>query len=167
MIQDLDVVCFRGEHLVWSMVGGLPGLVCWVLGIPVAAFLILYERKAQLANQEMISRFGFLYNGYKRRSYYWESVIMLRKVGMIFTAVFLQAMGTRIQAFAVFITILTFVVVTARHKPYLARRMNDLELVSLVTSGVTIYSGFFFLSSLEASSPAFDRNKDCKPSHLV
>ena len=46
---------------------------------------------------------------------------MYRKVAMIFVSVFLQALGTRIQAFSVFLLILVFVVLTAKRRPYLTR----------------------------------------------
>ena len=114
-----------------------------------------------------MERYGFLYKGYKMRTYYWESVVMFRKVAMIFIAVFLRSAGTRIQAFIVFILLLFFVIVTEEKKPYTTRKLNTLEVFSLVASCVTIYSGFFFLSATVPSSPFFDANKDCKPSsHL-
>ena len=72
-------------------------------------------------NQDVKEKYGFLYNGYKFTSYYWESVIMYRKVAMIFIAVFLKASGSKIQAFVVFLIILAFVLITARVKPYLTR----------------------------------------------
>ena len=87
---------------------------------------------------------------------------MFRKVAMIFIAVFLRSLGTRIQAFTVFLLLLFFVIATVEKKPYLTRKLNSLELVSLVTSCITIYSGFFFLSATEETEPSFDSNKDCK-----
>ena len=110
----------------------------------------------------MTARYGFLFKGYKQHTYYWESVVMLRKVAMIFIAVFLRSAGTRIQALVVFILLLFFVILTEEKKPYLTRKLNTLEVISLVTSCVTIYSGFFFLSATESSSPNFNSNKDCK-----
>ena len=89
---------------------------------------------------------------------------MYRKVALIFVSVFLQALGTRVQAFSVFLLIVFFVVLTSKRQPYRSRQLNDLEQVSLITSGITIYSGFFFLSSLDASSSLFDPIKDCKSS---
>lgn len=81
---------------------------------------------------------------------------------MIFVSVFLQAIGTRVQAFCVFLLIIFFTVLTSRRKPYLSRQLNDLEQISLITSGITIYSGFFFISSLDSTSSVFDPAKDCK-----
>ena len=92
---------------------------------------------------------------------------MYRKVAMIFISVFLQALGTRVQAFSVFLLIILFVALTAKERPYLSRQLNDLEQISLITSGITIYSGFFFLSSLDASSSLFDPIKDCKQLSVI
>ena len=116
-------------------------------------------------HEQEILRYGFLFKGYKQRTYYWEAVVMLRKVAMIFIAVFLRSAGTRIQAFVIFIFLLFFVILTEEKKPYLIRKLNTLELISLVTSCVTIYSGFFFLSASDPTSVSFDYNKDCKLSN--
>ncbi len=144
----------------------MPGCVVWVIGVPLIVWSLLKDRKQQLENEEVKSKFGFLYNGYKPSNYFWESVIMLRKVSIIFIAVFLQGEGSRIQAFVVFMLVVCFTVLTSRRKPYLSRRVNDLEVFSLLSSGITLYAGFFFLSELSAGSPAYDSTKDCKLSHL-
>lgn len=44
----------------------------------------------------MKEKFGFLYKGYKLDSFYWECVIMYRKVAMIFISVFLNGIGTMV-----------------------------------------------------------------------
>ena len=162
LIRDLDLECFSGSHFYWAVLGGVPGLLLWVAGIPLGTWLLLQERKDQLENNEIKSKYGFLFKGYRPSTYYWESVIMYRKVAMIFVSVFLQALGTRVQAFCVFLVIIFFVVLTSKKRPYLTRQLNDLEQISLITSGVTIYSGLFFLSSLDSGSSIFDPMKDCK-----
>ncbi len=43
LISDLDVKCFQGAHLAWSLGGGVPGLLFWVGGIPLAIWLLLRE----------------------------------------------------------------------------------------------------------------------------
>lgn len=87
---------------------------------------------------------------------------MLRKVAMIFIAVFLRSLGTRIQAFAVFLLLLGFLVLTQSQQPYISRQLNRLEMLSLLASALTIYAGFFFLSAEDANAATFDVNRDCK-----
>ena len=67
----------------------VPSIIVWVLGIPLfALILILKERKAldSLATREKL---GFLFSGYKHRFFYWEIIIMYRKIFLIFIQVFL------------------------------------------------------------------------------
>ena len=116
----------------------------------------------RLHNLEVKEKYGFLYKGYKVDSYYWECVIMYRKVAMIFISVFLNGIGTMIQALVVMVLLVFFIVVTQRYKPYYSRQLNDLEIVSLITSCITFYCGLFFLSSKSPSDPSYEANRDCK-----
>ena len=118
MVQDLEVECYTGSHLLWAVIGGGLGLLFWVIGIPWLAWTLLRERRNRLQNEQVTERYAFLFKGYKQRTYYWESVVMLRKVAMIFIAVFLRSSGTRVQAFVVFILLLFFVILTEEKKPY-------------------------------------------------
>lgn len=47
-----------------------------------------------------------------------------------------------------------FLVATLKKKPYLAVALNDLELISLLTSSLSIYCGFFFISSIPEADMA-------------
>ena len=87
---------------------------------------------------------------------------MYRKVGMIVASVLLKVAGTKIQALIVFVVVLAFLVITANKRPFITRELNNLEIYSLVSSGISIYSGIFFLSSIESSYSHFDPSKDCK-----
>jgi hypothetical protein len=43
-------------------------------------------------------KFGFLYNGYRNpQAYYWEIVIMYRKITIIFIQIFLAQLGKIVQ----------------------------------------------------------------------
>lgn len=153
-------MCYSGAHLGWAAAGGGLGLLLWVAGIPWAAFAVLREKRRQLGNSEVRQRYGFLFNGYKERAYFWESLVMLRKVAVIFVAVFLRSLGTRIQAFTLFLLLLGFLLFTHQRQPFLTRHLNRLELISLGSSAATVYAGFFFLASRPRSDPAYDINKD-------
>lgn len=87
---------------------------------------------------------------------------MYRKVAMIFISVFLNGIGTMVQALVVMILLVFFIVITLRNKPYYSRKLNDLEMVSLVTSCITFYCGLYFLSSKSPTDVSFVTSKDCK-----
>jgi len=55
------------------------------LGIPLFALVILCRKSKELNLLETKAKFGFLYNGYRSpQAYFWEIVIMTRKIVIIF-----------------------------------------------------------------------------------
>jgi len=67
----------------------MPGIIIWGLGIPFFSSLLLRAEKHHLNKLEVKEKFGFLYRGYKKQFYYWESVIMYRKILLILIQVFI------------------------------------------------------------------------------
>lgn len=77
----------------WSFGIALPSLVVWGLGIPLFAFLMMSSVKKTLNKVETKEKLGFLYNGYKREFFYWEVVIMYRKIMMVIISVVIVNFG--------------------------------------------------------------------------
>ena len=71
----------------------LPSLVVWGLGIPLFAYLLLKNVENTLTKVETKEKFGFLYNGYKKEYYYWEVIIMYRKIIMVVISVVISNFG--------------------------------------------------------------------------
>lgn len=122
----------------------------WSLGIPIATWAILYEEKLYLRSRDVLLKYGFLYKGFKGSSYFWESVIMLRKVAIIFVATLLSTWGEIIQAYILMLLLFFFGISTAKLNPYLKRTLNFLEVFSLFSGLVSVYVGLFFLTSISS-----------------
>ena len=88
--SDLSILCYDGNFNLFAYGVALPGIILWGLGIPFFAFILLTRDKERLNKLEIREKLGFLYRGYKKQYYYWESVIMYRKIVLIFIAVFIQ-----------------------------------------------------------------------------
>jgi hypothetical protein len=71
----------------------LPALIIYGLGIPAYVIIMLRKYKENLNTLSTKQKFGFLYNGYKPSSYYWEAIIMYRKTMLIFIAIVLNGFG--------------------------------------------------------------------------
>ena len=71
----------------------LPSLIVWGLGIPLFAFILLNMERHRLDKVEVRQKLGFLFRGYKKDFFYWEIVIMYRKIIMVIIAVVIQSMG--------------------------------------------------------------------------
>ena len=72
-------------------------MIVWGLGIPLFAFMLLNKERKTLHKLEVKEKFGFLYNGYKKQFYYWEVVIMYRKIAMVVIAVVISNFGVIVQ----------------------------------------------------------------------
>jgi hypothetical protein len=76
----------------------LPALIIWGLGIPCMAWVFIYQKRNELHLVDTKAKFGFLYNGYRiPQAYYWEIIIMYRKIFVIFIQVFLGQLGKIVQ----------------------------------------------------------------------
>ena len=64
---------------------------------------------------------------------------MIRKIMIIFVAVFLDVAGTITQALVVFLLLIVFLYLNVKIQPYTFQVLNDMEVFSILTSILTIY----------------------------
>ena len=92
--------------MIWVSVVVIPFIILWGLGIPSLAFFLLRRVKSNLDDVAIKEKYGFIYNGYRVEKYYWEIIIMYRKITFIFIAVFLRESGILVQVqFSIYIYI--------------------------------------------------------------
>ena len=89
--EDLSMRCYEGAHLYWAVGLGLPSLLIYVFGFPIAKFVAVYKRRHRLEDDHTKAKYGFLINGFNPSTYYWEVVVDARKLLMSAIAVFLES----------------------------------------------------------------------------
>ena len=74
---------------------GCIGCFLYVIGIPAVVGHIIYSARSQdrLANVSFLRRFGFLYRRYESKYFYWEIVLLARRLALTAVLVFLQDHG--------------------------------------------------------------------------
>ena len=82
---------YRDLHQHMAFYVALPSFAMWGLGITFYAIVILTKLRERLDAAD--TKQGFLYNGYKRNCYFWESVLMYRKIMLIVIAAVLKTVG--------------------------------------------------------------------------
>merc|ERR1711903_369239 len=90
LVGDYDVDCDDPANTGWIYGMGLSGLLLYGAGIPLGSFIVMWRRRARLSEASIRRKFGFLYVTYSAEAWYWELVILLRKVGLAVIAVMLQ-----------------------------------------------------------------------------
>jgi hypothetical protein len=98
LAASLNEECYTYTHWVWMLAFGVPLIVIYACGGPVLCVWLLFKRKHKLwTDSATRQKYGFLFLGYEERAYWWECVVMGRKVGMVMVSVFFRGFGTAVQ----------------------------------------------------------------------
>jgi hypothetical protein len=121
-----------------------PCFILWGLGIPAVIYWLMAKEERDLDTDETKIQFGFLYLGYKRDVYFWEIIIMYRKIIALMIAVLLSSTGVIVQASLLIAFLGVNSQVNSTMRPFITRQLNDTEDLSILAQLLTIYCGLFF-----------------------
>lgn len=84
LMADFSVECWEEAHYKVTVSTAIPGLVIWCMVIPVLILILMYKQyKIGRLNQEHNKiRYGYLFNGYKSKFWYWEGIVLYRKLAV-------------------------------------------------------------------------------------
>ena len=150
LLADFEEPCFVGRHLYMAIIMGGGQILLYALGLPIVVFFFLHRHKHELDKPVVKFRYGLFFAGFRHERYYWECIVALRKESIVVLAVFGPSMGTSQLAHVALIVILFQVLVQLVGSPYQttvhARRLQVLDVASLLVCWVTMWSGYFFHS---------------------
>jgi hypothetical protein len=160
---DLDVSCWEGVHAHYAFGLGLPMLVFYVIGLPVAAFLRLrsmhrasrntaasgvFKRRRTMAavDPEEEKIYGMFYTAFRKETWWWEGTVAARKVVIALIGVFGTEMGD-MQVHLTLMLVMFILLVTSQVRPFGGLKhgiLHVLEMASLMVSALVVSR---FLSS--------------------
>ena len=79
MAKDSEIQCWTPLHILWSVGVALPFFLLWGFVLPIVLFRKLVVSK-DLENPETYTRFAFIYEGMKKKRYYWYSFLLMKKI---------------------------------------------------------------------------------------
>ncbi len=147
---SLDTYCFEANHWAWIWGLALPVFVLIIIAWPLASFLQLnHLRKTKvdgLSNPEVVSTLGFLFDGFQLDCWYWEMIVLARKISLSVVSVFLSISndGNLVlyrQGMAALFIMGTSLCVHLSVYPYMDLHINRLETLGLTVSALTLYGG--------------------------
>jgi hypothetical protein len=144
--SDLSIRCFDAQHTTYAIGVALPAIIVWGIGVPSFILGVLVRRHRLLYRVSTKARFGFLYNGFKRTHFYWEFLILYRKILIISLAVFLGSESVPVQALSVMVILVSFLFLQYWQEPYTIDELNKMELRAILTASITIYCGLYYLT---------------------
>lgn len=91
LIKDYSIQCWTDGHIAWAFNLSLPMIILWGIGVPTIIFIMLLRNKSQRQTVDFRLKFGYITNGYRGEMYFWEFVILYRKILIITVAVWLAS----------------------------------------------------------------------------
>ncbi|KAG2426969.1 hypothetical protein HXX76_012754 [Chlamydomonas incerta] len=143
--QDLEQRCYRGVHLTLCAAVGVPGLVLFAAGIPLLSAWWLWRNRAKLWDDGFIALYGSLYQEYEDEHYYWESVVMLRKLTVTAVIVFAGTYRWQLTLLLSMGVIATSLLLQVAYRPFETDAMDELERLGLVATLLTFYLATYFM----------------------
>ena len=55
-------------------------MIVYSIGIPLLGLILLFKNRKNINSLVVKLKLGFLYNGFKAKYYYWEILVMYRKI---------------------------------------------------------------------------------------
>eukprot|EP00495_Collosphaeridae_sp_1-RS-2012_P006867 TRINITY_DN651_c0_g1_i2.p1 TRINITY_DN651_c0_g1~~TRINITY_DN651_c0_g1_i2.p1 ORF type:complete len:376 (+),score=48.58 TRINITY_DN651_c0_g1_i2:1069-2196(+) len=148
LVADMSVRCWTSSHTKWVLGLAMPMLLVYIIGGPIIVFYCLYSNRKELhkpfdqVNKSVLNRYHFLFKGYEPQFYYWELVVLARKVFMVAIAVFANDDFKTQSLLATLLCVLA-VVLHGVACPFESDTIDGLELLSLFGSFCTYFLGQF------------------------
>eukprot|EP00949_MAST-11_sp_MAST-11-sp1_P001679 g1679.t1 len=133
--DDPEVLCWESEHLAYFLSAALPAHLLYTVAVPLQGILTLRRYATQNRLWKHHSQdpdanvFLFLYSGYTRSAYFWEFIILARKIAfnMLLVA---TTDGQYIGLFSIIILHIA-AILQLHFKPYRHSLLNFTETGSL------------------------------------
>jgi hypothetical protein len=139
--MDTSIDCYSHEHFKWLILIPLPIFLVWVIGFPLMALFLLFKNIHRGESNKVNRYFLILYQGLRKRVFYWEFINSLRKVLILVAFAILEDFQI--------MTAVIVLVITSRIqinlKPYKKESNNDLEMIAITAGILTLASGTIFM----------------------
>ena len=143
---NYSIKCWDQRYTQYSLFVAIPSIVLWTIGLPTLILIIMIKKKKFLNRDNNRVIFGFFFNGYRKLRFYWEFIIIYRKITIIAICVFLSDVSLAVQALTIMMVMSVSSFVHYRLKPYSSPELNNMEMEALITSTITLYCGLYYLT---------------------
>jgi hypothetical protein len=152
MRMHMDYLCYSPEHLTWVALIGLPNILFWVIACPMLVFVILYKNRNHLEHGPVRSYLLLVYQGLKRKTFYWEFINTCRKLLILSFDTILSLIPVNYRALLAVWVLIGIVRLQLYLSPYQNGLNNNLEIKAIIAGMITILWGILFNANSEGSS---------------
>ena len=136
--MDMYTPCFRGRHLVLTILIGVLGSLFICIGLPVLVWYLLYcARKSP--NSKTREQLSFLSHPFHDKQYYWECIRMLQLFAMIVLKVAGVTLSESVQVELLQLVIASYIVILVSLRPQRFKLIFYLELYTFCANFVGVF----------------------------
>ena len=140
------IECGSSQYLKYTFIVAIPSILVWTIGLPTCLLIVMAKRKRYLNRDNNRVIFGFIFNGYRKARFFWEFIIMYRKILIITIVVFFAQISVSVQALSIVLVMLASTLIHYLMDPYKTHELNHMEMEALITSTLTLYCGLYYLT---------------------
>ncbi|KAJ6249797.1 g protein-coupled receptor-related [Anaeramoeba flamelloides] len=137
--------CFEKWWYQKLFIASIIFIIFYIIGIPFLILYLLIKNSKILTETQFDLKFGLLCTRYNKNFFFWEIIIMIRKLFLIIMTLFISNFPT-FQLILIVLVLLVALVIQQIYKPYLSNRHNYLESTLLLISIIILLSGLIFNS---------------------
>ena len=154
LYSAMEEECYVDRHLTMTIILGGGQLFLYVIGLPLLLLLFLIHNHDRLDRHAVQARYGLFYASYKKERFYWEVILMIRKISIVALGVFGPIFGTLRQAQLALLILLICIIIEIIFLPYdiptgRHKILPRLEGAALCVEWITMWSGIMMYSSLD------------------
>ncbi|KAJ6252885.1 insulin-like growth factor binding protein [Anaeramoeba flamelloides] len=154
---ETQYTCF-GDDQEWNnlLIFSIIFIILYIVGIPILILYLLIKNSKIMNEKQFDLRFGLLCSRYSKSFFYWEVVIMLRKLFLAILKTFFIN-STFIQLILLVCLMTISLLLQFKYHPYLTNRHNFLESIQLIISIIILFSGLIFNSNELYNNASFQK----------
>lgn len=153
VVADMNLKCWGSEHLLMVFVFSIPSLLVWNLVFPLFCLYMISKKKHDLKDESTVLKFGFLYNGFDEKSYYWGFVKYFQKVIIILLRMSNIDVGLKM------LSILLIWILSVSFKKfrsnYVHSFLNDMEYTSNFINMLSLFLSLYVIMGISDVGKSF------------
>lgn len=143
VLADMHLKCWEEEHYFIVSVFALPSLFIWNLLFPLFCLLKISKMKKDLKSENTVLKFGFLYNGFDEKMFYWGFVKYFQKSIIILLR--MSSLDTGIKMLTILLIWIMSVSWRKFHTAYVHPFLNLLEFNSNFINLISLFLSLYVL----------------------
>ena len=150
--EDMSVDCKSAQYKTYAAISAVY-LIVYIFGMLVLIFVRLRHNykagKLASPSHNAFVKYAFFFVGYWSHTYYWEAVIMVRKMGVVAFSVLPSSM---LQLVFANVIIMFAYALNVQLLPFASHFINRIESFCLIALLATITLGFLFINAGSSTS---------------